>query len=414
MKGLYLCYFGLREPLVQTQVLPYLRELAAGGVGVSILTFEMDPAGTWTPAQVEEWRAKLQAEGIDWHWRTYHKRPSLPATLYDIVAGGLAAARLAREKDIDVFHARSHVAAAMGALAKRLRGGRLIFDIRGFLPEEYVDAGNWRKGELKYRLTKRAEAGLLRGADGFVVLTEKARELLFGAGAATDEKGSPVEVIPCCVDLGRFHAAQQLPRGELRRELGLEGRRVIVYVGGLGGWYLTEEMAQLLAAAHAQDPATYSLILTQSAPELIRRPLSALGVGEAGYRIQRVAPADIPRYLRAADIGLSFIKPCYSKLASSPTKFAEYLASGLPVICNPGIGDVDAVVEQDRVGVLVPDFTTEAYLRALERADALRAEPDLPERCRASARGRFDLRAVGGVSYRRLYERVLGRALRHP
>jgi len=31
MRTLYLCYFGLREPLVQTQVLPYLRQLSRSG-----------------------------------------------------------------------------------------------------------------------------------------------------------------------------------------------------------------------------------------------------------------------------------------------------------------------------------------------------------------------------------------------
>ena len=39
MKSLYLCYFGLREPLVQTQVLPYLRGVSASGVEVTLLTF---------------------------------------------------------------------------------------------------------------------------------------------------------------------------------------------------------------------------------------------------------------------------------------------------------------------------------------------------------------------------------------
>src|SRR5688572_15673029 len=39
-KTLYLCYFGVLEPLVQTQVLPYLREIRKGGTEVSILTFE--------------------------------------------------------------------------------------------------------------------------------------------------------------------------------------------------------------------------------------------------------------------------------------------------------------------------------------------------------------------------------------
>jgi carbamoyltransferase len=37
---LYICYFGINEPLVQTQVLPYLRQLSAAGVRVNLLTFE--------------------------------------------------------------------------------------------------------------------------------------------------------------------------------------------------------------------------------------------------------------------------------------------------------------------------------------------------------------------------------------
>src|SRR5215216_6888897 len=82
---LYLCYFGLREPLVQTQVLPYLRHLAAEGLTVSLLTFE--PPGMWTAAERAEARASLAATGISWHVRTYHRRPSAPATLYDILVG---------------------------------------------------------------------------------------------------------------------------------------------------------------------------------------------------------------------------------------------------------------------------------------------------------------------------------------
>ncbi len=42
MNGLYICYFGLREPLVQSQVIPYLAELAAHGIDLTLLTFEPD------------------------------------------------------------------------------------------------------------------------------------------------------------------------------------------------------------------------------------------------------------------------------------------------------------------------------------------------------------------------------------
>ena len=294
MRTLYLCYFGLREPLVQTQVLPYLRQLSRSGIEVGLLTFEPNRRASWSRSEAGDWCDRLQADGIRWFSLPYHKRPSLPATTYDIAAGGWMAARLVRRHGYDVVHARAHVAAAMGAIAKRLTGCRLIFDIRGFNPEEYVDAGVWPENGLNYRLAKRVERRLLAAADGFVVLTEKARDILFPGCSDSDSKGRPVEVIPCCVDLARFEAAAALPREQIRRELGVAGRRVMVYVGALGGFYLTDEMAEFLAAAHRQDASTFSMILTQSQPELIVESLKRLGVPKDAYLVRRVPHHEVP------------------------------------------------------------------------------------------------------------------------
>jgi glycosyltransferase involved in cell wall biosynthesis len=405
-RTLYLCYFGLREPLVQTQVLPYLRKLVEAGVGVSLLTFEPRLRESWTREGLEAERGRLAAEGIRWHWRAYHKRPSLPATLYDVAVGARLAARLVRRGEAGVLHARGHVPALMAALAKRRAGGRLLFDIRGFMPEEYTDAGVWPEGGTLYRGVKRVERFLFKSADAFVVLTEKAREILFPGRVGADEEGRPVEVIPCCVDFKRFRAADETPREELRRELGLEGRRVVVYVGSFGGWYMADETARLMALAYRQDPRTFALVLTQTPPEPVAARLRELGVPPDSFHVGRVAPAEVPRYLKASDIAVSFILACYSKLSSSPTKIAEYLAAGLPVVCNAGIGDVDEVVEGDRVGVVLRSFDDESFARALEEVGALEAEGGLRERCRASAERRFDIERVGGPKYRRLYERL--------
>ncbi len=409
-RTLYLCYFGLREPLVQTQVLPYLRKLAEAGVGVSLLTFEPRLKERWTTEELEAERARLEDEGIRWHWRAYHKRPSLPATLYDVGVGARLASKMLRRGETDVLHARGHVAALMAALAKRRAGGRILFDIRGFMPEEYTDAGVWPEGGTLYRGVKRVERFLFKSADAFVVLTEKAREILFPGRADTDEKGRPVEVIPCCVDFKRFRAADRAPREELRRELGLEGRRVVVYVGSFGGWYMAEETARLMALAYKEDPKSYALVLTQTPPEEIETRLRALGVPTDSFHVGRVAPADVPKYLKASDIAVSFIRACYSKLSSSPTKIAEYLAAGLPVICNAGVGDVDEVIEGDRVGVVLREFDDESFTRALQEVEALRAEGGLAERARESAERRFDIERVGGAKYRRLYARLAASA----
>ncbi|MFN7948471.1 MAG: glycosyltransferase [Blastocatellia bacterium] len=404
MRTLYFCYFGLREPLVQTQVLPYLRHLARSNLQVHLLTFETESTREWPEEEVREWQERLKEVGIQWHSLTYHKRPSLLATLYDILAGTVIAMQLGWRHQITVFHARSHVAAVMAALARLLVRTRLIFDIRGFMPEEYADAGVWRQNSLAFRLTKAAERWLLKSADGFVVLTERARQILFNQPDAQPVR--PVAVIPCCVDTARFLAAGR-SREQMREFLGVTDRQVILYTGALGGWYLTEQMADFLAQAHRRNTTTFSLILTQSRPELISEPLSRAGVNTKDYLVRRVSPDEVPEYLRASDFALSFIKPCYSKLSSSPTKIAEYLISGLPVISNRGIGDLDQVIGQDRVGVLLNDFSATAYAEALDQVQKLKNDPDLPGRCRQSALNRFDLDRVGGPRYLALYDLVL-------
>jgi glycosyltransferase involved in cell wall biosynthesis len=346
----------------------------------------------------------------------YHKRPSAPATGWDILNGARVVSRLARKHAIDVFHARGHISAAIGAIAKRWTGAKLIFDIRGFMPEEYVDAGLWPPGGSLYRAAKRTERWLLDAADGFVILTDRARSILSTNYIKSGERERPIEVIPCCVDFTRFAGSNRLSREDAKLRYGLEGRRVIAYVGALGGWYMTNEIVEFMQAARERDPSTYSMILTQSDPGYVTSRLSGparedagappLGLSAEDFFVGCISPEEVPLRLAAVDIGLSFIKPCYSKIASSPTKFAEYLAAGVPVVTNTGVGDLESVIEADSTGVLLTEFSPEGYRRALIEVDELLSDPALADRCRSAAWRRFDLRTVGGPRYRRLYERV--------
>lgn len=414
IRTLYVCYFGLREPLVHTQVLPYLRQLVAAGIEVSLLTFEPKLRQSWPREQLADQQTALRSEGISWEYLPYHKRPSLPATLYDILRGTLAIVRIMRRQGVTVLHARNHVPALMCAWAKKIMGGHLVFDIRGFMPEEYTDAGVWPENGYLYRGLKRVERYLFKVSDAFVVLTEKAREILFPGCTDRDKQGRPLEVIPCCVDFERFEAAEKTSRESVRAELGLMGRRVVVYLGSFGGWYLTNEMTEFLAAAHRQDRSTFSMILTQSPRQMVTNRLRELGIDETDFLVARVTPQEVPRYLRAADLAISFIKSCYSKQSSSPTKIAEYLASGLPIVANTGVGDVDKLLEANRVGVLLDEFSTEAYMRALDEIDELRQVENFGALARQVARREFDLVATGGTRYQRLYRRLLTGAEKAP
>jgi glycosyltransferase involved in cell wall biosynthesis len=404
-RGLYICYFGLREPLVQTQVLPYLRELMRDGP-MSLLTFEPELKTRWTQNDIVETRERLREEGIDWHLLPYHRRPVLPATLWDVAAGTWRVVRIVRHDHIQILHGRSHVGAAIAVLARAFTGARVIFDVRGFLADEYVDAGRWKSGGFLFRLVKAAEGRLCRSADGLVVLTERARDTLVSTGAP---RGQPLEVIPTCVDLRRFEALSPSDRETVRARLGVSDRTVFIHAGTVGGAYLIDGTARVLAVARRLDPRVYALVLSRDAAPLVTA-LEAAGFTSRDYRAVQVSPDEVRAYMHAADVGLMLIRPSFARRAMSPTKFAEYLAAGLPIVTSAGIGDLDEQVSPHRVGVALSQFDEDAMIAAVHDIETLRRDPQLASRCRHLARTTYDLERVGGARYRRLYEAVVARS----
>lgn len=408
-RSLYLCYFGVREPLVQNQVLPYLRELVRDGVEVSLLTFE--PKARWSGEEVRAQKEKLAAEGISWDFRKYHKRFSVLSTTYDILVGAIYARSHVARHGTDILHARVHMPAAMGVIAKKLSLGKrpkVLFDIRGFLPEEYTDAGVWKENGFVYRAVKRVEKWLLRNCDGFVVLTDAARDVLFpeSADSGLDAYGRPVAVIPCCVDHSRFGIPSKEERIRMRSQIGADDRPVVVYIGS-GGWYLTAETENFYRVLKTVKPNSFALVLTQGKTEKIDEMLARAGFGEKDRLVSSASPDGLPAFLGAADFAVSFIKPCYSRQASSPTKNAEYLACGLPIVVNDGIGDTSNHLREDGTGVVLDDFSDGSIERGLKELDAMLAEGDvLARRCRESSQMRFSLADVGGERYRDIYRRL--------
>ena len=130
-------------------------------------------------------------------------------------------------------------------------------------------------------------------------------------------------------------------------------------------------------------------------------------IGKDNFSVLAVASADVPSYLAAADVGLAFIKRCVSKLASSPTKNGEYLACGLPLVINAGVGDSDALINDWKAGVLIEEFTDDAFDAAGREVDVVVRDVDARKHARAVAEKVFDLE-IAGERYAALYERVLG------
>ncbi|HXI26637.1 MAG TPA: glycosyltransferase [Pyrinomonadaceae bacterium] len=403
---LYISYNGMLDPLGQSQVIPYLKQLNQRGVEFTLLSFERPEALAQHDAEIERMRSDLAASGIDWHWLRYHKTPSLPATSYDVFAGIRYGRRLMREKKIDLIHARNHIAAVIALRLKQRSGAKFIFDVRGLMADEYVDAEHWQKDSLPYRITKSAERRALGAAEGIVTLTKRIWPIMT-EWPVLQNREVIHEVVPCCADLDLFRFNED-ERRRRRSELGFGNRFVIVYSGSIDGWYLTEKMADLFVAVQQQRSDAHFLWLTPSKHDRIRELMRARGSNDEQYTVVAAIPREVASYLSAADAGLAFIKPCFSKLASSPTKYAEYLGCGLPLLINAGVGDSDALITGEEVGALVADFNPDEYTRAWKQIAQLTANPEgMRLRAREVAQRLFDVRGVGLERYARLYEQVL-------
>lgn len=399
---LYVSYDGVLEPLGESQVLSYLLELACDH-RITLLSYEKHR--DWQEAASRKRLVRrLRAAGIRWVPLRYHQRPSLPATAWDIAAGVAAGALACWTRRAQIVHARGYVSGVIGLCVARLSGAKLVFDMRGFWADEKVDAGQWRAASLRYRLAKRWERRLLHGADAIVSLTAEGVRALPAVGGVV-KPSTLVEVIPTCADTARFApGAEDLA---LRERLGLRHRMVIGSVGTLSNWYLREPTLRYLALLSTRLDAAV-LLVTRDNHARLRQEARAAGIPEDRLVLARAPFSEMPAHLRLMDLGVFFIKPSFSKRASAPTKLAEFLATGVPVVINDGVGDSGTIVREDRVGVVLERLDPAALSGSLEPVWRLLADPDCSQRCRRSAEARFNL-SDGVRKYRELYQQMASR-----
>jgi glycosyltransferase involved in cell wall biosynthesis len=352
-------------------------------------------------------RDELLEQGIVWSSLVYHSRPKILSTLYDVFVGALFIVREFRKHRFDILHARAFVPAVMAHLARfagRLNT-KILFDLRGLIIEEYLDAGVLSRSNPLSPLMRSMELRTLDAADGVVVLTDAIRSELF----ADSSHARPIERIPCCFDDRKFIFPTELQRLDSKKRLGLENRLVGIYTGSVSGVYLVDEMCKVFARFRDLNTQFFPIVLSRGDFNEVKQKMEQNGFGEDEFIVTSVEPAKVGDYLAASDFAVAFYSATFSRLATSPTKNAEYLAMGLPILTNAGIGDTEKELIEDRTGVVLREFDQESIDSAVEDIIRVLSEGEqVRMRCRASAEKRYSLENVGGPAYRRIYRRVSG------
>ena len=382
MNILYLTYDGLSDPLGQSQVIPYLLGWRKMGHEITIMSSEKKAK----PELIESISKLLNDQGITWKNIPYTKSPPVLSTVFDIFRMMRYCNQLIKESKFDIVHCRSYVPALIGEYLKRKTGMRFIFDMRGFYADERIDGDIWNQNKLVYRLIyryfKTKEAKFLSCADYTICLTDSARKEI-ETWRSIHNRPIPIEVLPCCVDTDYFHPDRVNPE-ELKSvaaTLGIEKEDLVLsYLGAVGTWYLLDEMLDFFKQLLGRFPNAKFLFITHEQKEMIQKKYRARGIPENRLIIVKADHSMVPTFLALSQLSIFFIKPVYSKKASSPAKMGEILSMGIPILWNSEVGDTTEIIGSTKTGAVLQAFNATDYDYLIDQIPELLKTPKMQMR----------------------------------
>jgi glycosyltransferase involved in cell wall biosynthesis len=248
-------------------------------------------------------------------------------------------------------------------LALRLKAP-LVLEYNG---SEVWIARNWGRPLVYERLARRIEDAVLSAADLVVVVSRTIRDELVARGVAP----ARVLVNPNGVDPERY--SPSVGGEAVRRRLGLEGKRVLGFIGTFGRWHGAEVLADAFAALVARRPEwRQSLRLLMAGDGLTRpeveRRLRAHGVADLAVLTGTIPQEDGPAHLAACDVLVSPHVPNAdgSPFIGSPTKVFEYMAMGRGIVASR-LGQIGEVLRHEETALLVEPDDAQATAAACER-----------------------------------------------
>lgn len=265
--------------------------------------------------------------------------------------------KIIRKHQVEAVHCRSYISGLVGMKLQQRFGIRFIFDIRGFWADERVEGGLWKLESpiynAVYKFFKTKEKLMFAAADVIVSLTSRGADIINRDFNIPNRK---IHIIPCCADLDHFNNrnlnSETVARVKQRSGI-KEHQPVLGYLGAIGTWYMLDEMLVFFKRLLVRYPDAFFLLVTTEREETILTAAENIGVPISNISVMSATREDVPAAISLFDVSLFFIRPTYSKSASSPTKQGEIMGMGKPIICNAGIGDTDEVIKRYHCGDVI-------------------------------------------------------------
>jgi glycosyltransferase involved in cell wall biosynthesis len=389
---LVITFEGLLSPVFQNQFAPVLSALSTR-YKFTILLVEKHDA--FRCKLIDQERDKLAELGIHAISLPLLRLPFKLTLLVNAFIVLFYTLLLVPVKKIDIVHIRRYDSIVVALLLKFLYQIRVVFDPRGLFVDEKISAGRWSAGGYRVSISRLLEKKILEKASAVIAFSHPHSEFVKNFHQRMVE--SKVTLIPNCVDLKKFS-----PRPRYNRKSRSKDGLVLIYVGGASYWHMIDEMIFFFKHLKERIPTFFMYLTYEDRDEVVNR-FNEAGIQPRDYCITSVPPEKIAQHLTRADIGIALIEPSLAKKVCAPIKFVEYLASGLPVVINRGIGETEQVIEKYCVGVIYDRKNVDK--RITELLTLLKSE-DIYERCRSVVERHYNLDiAIDRLSS--TYQRIL-------
>ena len=299
---------------------------------------------------------------------------------------GLVIAQFCLCFNIRAIYGHGGKAGYLGLFARALRSNiRVISDIQGAVVDEYLYS---RASDVPDAVAHR----LMREQTQTLVQSDR---LIFVSSAMQAHYkhflGHPLPqavVIPCATRSEFEINLHQ--RKIIRRARGLDGRLVVCYAGSAHAYQRPDQMVALFKSIIKSFPQAFFLIFSYDSAGF-KRVLDEQSVPETYYQIDFVPHSQIFEQLQSADVGLLLRDDSLVNRVASPTKFAEYLLCGLPVLTTAFVGDYSDLVKEFSLGCIVDPSRLETADDGLIAflADVQSNQVDYAQRCARFAREHF-------------------------
>jgi glycosyltransferase involved in cell wall biosynthesis len=301
-----------------------------------------------------------------------------------------------RARSVEFIYERYAAFSWAGIRLARALGIRHLLEVNAPLALEHQK----RRGLELVHLARDAERQIWLETDHVLVVSKELQDVVVSSGVPAER----VSVLPNAVDPHRFSPERTQAVPALRGRYGLDGKRVIGFVGTLKPWHGVHTLIDAFRDLHRAVPRTH-LLLVGDGPErqALERRVGDLGLGEAVSFTGNVAPDEVPDFIAAMDIAVAPYVPS-ENFYYSPLKIFEYMSMAKPVVAG-NIGQVSELLSHDDTGMLYEPGRIDQLAHALAR---LANDPALCEHVGRRARA-FILREH---SWERNAERLVALAAR--